>query len=253
VQLRAAAEPSKTGQTEAVSTPVTIESAATAKNRWLVIEEPQRVWRFERAFLISTWSCIYGSGCRGIHPTQDPARMDGCCTYGAHFAEAEDFMKVLQFVPTLTPDVWQHHAYAARKGWFKRLPNGRIATRTTGGACVFSNRDGFAGGVGCALHIAALQQGRRPVEVKPDVCWELPIHTTDSEAEDGRRVITVRRWDRADFGPEGNDMKWWCTDSESAPEAFAATNKLVYETLIEELTELCGSDVYAQIVLAMNR
>jgi hypothetical protein len=235
-----------TWKTDVVSNSVSI----SVQSPWLVIEEANRVWRFERAFLLSNWQCIYGNGCRGIHPTQDPARMDGCCTYGAHFAEAEDFTKVLQFVPTLTPEVWQHHAYAKRVGWFKRLPDGRIATRTTKGACVFSNRPGFAGGVGCALHLAALQQGRRPVEVKPDVCWELPIRTEDSEGTDGRRIITVRRWDRIDFGPEGNDMSWWCTEESTAPEAFSS-NQPVYVTLADELTELCGQAVYQRLVDAL--
>lgn len=172
--------------------------------------------------------------------------MDGCCTYGAHFSEAEDFVKVAAFVPSLTPDVWQHHAYGKRVGWFKKLPSGRIATRVHGGGCVFLNRPGFAGGVGCALHIAAVQQGRRQVDVKPDVCWELPLRTEDTEGADGRRVITVRRWNKDDFGPEGEDMHWWCTDSAAAPEAFSAA-EAVFTTLREELTELCGAVVYTEL------
>jgi hypothetical protein len=215
--------------------------------KWLVIEEPTRIWRFERLWLVSKWGCVYGNGCKGIHPSQDPTRQDGCCTYGAHFAEAEDFIKVLQFVPSLTADVWQHQRHAERVGWFKRLPNGRIATRTVRGGCVFLNRPGFAGGIGCALHIAADRAGRHHVEVKPDVCWELPIRTEDSEAEDGRRIITLRRWEPQDFGPEGNDMHWWCTDPDRAPEAFAASQP-VYRSLQRELTELCGAELYTRLV-----
>jgi hypothetical protein len=223
-----------------VSVPVTIGSP------WIVIEESDRVWRFEKAFMLSNWQCIYGQGCRGIHPSQDPARLDGCCTYGAHFAEAEDFIKVVAFVPTLTPEVWQHHAHGQRVGWFKKLPSGRIATRTINSGCVFLNRAGFAGGVGCALHIAAVQQGRRQVDVKPDVCWELPIRTEDSIGADDRRVITVRRWERQDFGPEGNDMDWWCTDPHSAPDAHRGSEP-VYRSLSEELTALCGQVVFAEL------
>lgn len=234
------------GQTGQVSVPVTIESP------WIVIEESHRVWRFEKAFMLSNWQCIYGQGCRGIHPSQDPVRLDGCCTYGAHFAEAEDFVKVVAFVPTLTPEVWQHQAYGERVGWFKKLPSGRIATRTVNHGCVFLNRAGFAGGVGCALHIAAVQQGRRQVDVKPDVCWELPIRTEDSIDSDDRRVITVRRWEKQDFGPEGNDMQWWCTDSGSAPEAHTGAQP-VYLSLHEELIALCGSDVYRLLRLALER
>ncbi len=212
----------------------------------MIIEEQHRVWRFERAFLLSNWRCVYGEGCRGIHPSQDADRRDGCCTYGAHFAEAEDFAKVAAFVPSLSAEVWQHASHGKRVGWFKKLPDGRIATRTTKGGCVFLNRPGFSGGVGCALHLAAVQQGRRQVDVKPDVCWELPIRTEDHDGADGRRVITVRRWHKQDFGPEGADMHWWCTEPETAAEAFSASQP-VYRSLHQELTELCGPAVYAEL------
>lgn len=229
-----------------MSVPVNIQSP------WMIVEEQHRVWRFERAFLLSNWRCVYGEGCRGIHPSQDSDRRDGCCTYGAHFAEAEDFAKVAAFVPSLTADVWQHASHGKRVGWFKKLPDGRIATRTTKGGCVFLNRPGFSGGVGCALHLAAVLQGRRQVDVKPDVCWELPIRTEDHDGADGRRVITVRRWHKQDFGPEGADMHWWCTEPETAPEAFGASQP-VYLSLHEELTELCGPAVYAELCTRLQR
>jgi hypothetical protein len=228
-----------------MSTPVRIAS------QWLIVEEEHRVWRFERAFFESRWRCIYGQGCCGIHPSQNPTRLDGCCTYGAHFAEAEDFVKVAAFVPQLTAELWQHRSHASRVGWFKKLPSGRIATRTTRGGCIFLNRPGFSGGVGCALHLGALSLGRRQVDVKPDVCWELPFRTEDAEGVDGRRVITVRRWDKTDFGPEGEDMQWWCTDHATAPEAFSA-DAPVHVTLRDELVELCGPAVYESLVARLG-
>jgi hypothetical protein len=221
-------------------TPVELSS------KWVVIEEPHRVWRFERAWLVSNWGCVFGNGCRGIHPTQDPNRQDGCCTYGAHFAEGEDFVKVARFVPELSADVWQFRSYAKRVGWFKRLPDGRVATRVVQGGCVFLNRPGFAGGTGCALHVASAQAGRHHVEVKPDVCWELPLRTEDGAGSDGRRIITVRRWDKGDFGPEGDAMTWWCTDPDTVPEAFRASDRVI-DSLARELTELCGPAVYDQL------
>jgi hypothetical protein len=97
--------------------------------KWVIVEESHRVWRFERAWLLSNWGCVYGQGCRGIHPTQDPQRVDGCCTYGAHFSDGEDFVKVARFAPHLSAHQWQFHAHAKRVGWYKRLPDGRVATR----------------------------------------------------------------------------------------------------------------------------
>jgi hypothetical protein len=116
---------------------------------------------------------------------------------------------------------------------------------------VFLNRPGFDGGSGCALHIAAGQVGRHHVEVKPDVCWELPLRTEDAEGPDGRRIITVRRWDKGDFGPEGDAMTWWCTDPETAPEAFRGSEQVI-DSLRRELTELCGSAVYERLRVSLG-
>jgi hypothetical protein len=83
------------------------------------------------------------------------------------------------------------------------------------------------------------------------VCWELPLRTEDidphPDSDDTRRVITVRRWDKGDFGPEGDAMSWWCTDPDTAPEAFTAAQP-VYRSLERELTELCGEAVYRRLV-----
>ena len=48
-------------------------------------------------------------------------------------------------------------------------------TRVVDGACIFLNRPGFAGGAGCALHLAAVDAGESPIDWKPSVCWQLPI------------------------------------------------------------------------------
>ena len=57
-------------------------------------------------------------------------------------------------------------------------------TRVVDGACIFLNRTGFAGGAGCALHLAAFDAGESPIDFKPSVCWQLPIRWTGNR---GRR------------------------------------------------------------------
>ena len=89
---------------------------------YVEIETPERTWRFDRRFLLSSWRCIYGGGCRGLHETQDSARADGCCTEGAALTDAEDFMIVARAVAQLDPAKWQFSGRAKRTGWYKQLP-----------------------------------------------------------------------------------------------------------------------------------
>ncbi len=45
------------------------------------------VWRFEREFLESNWTCLFGRGCKGILPVPAEAMNQGCCSLGAHFGD----------------------------------------------------------------------------------------------------------------------------------------------------------------------
>ena len=91
------------------------------------------------------------------------------------------------------------------------------STRLVDGACIFLNRPGFPGGPGCALHRAALERGRHPLELKPDVCWQLPLRREDTTDDAGHVTSTVTQWDRRHWGEGGEEFHWWCTE---APEAF---------------------------------
>ena len=107
------------------------------------------------------------------------------------------------------------------------------------GACVFFNKPGFAGGVGCALHIQALADGDRPIDAKPTVCWQVPLRV-DLET-DGTR--TPRRWARADWGPEGETMAWCCTETDDTQ----VGDRPAAEELAAELQALCGPEVAVAI------
>src|SRR5919112_321448 len=115
----------------------------------------------------------------------------------------------------LRPERFEHHAAAEDGGIFS--DDTRLHTRVLDGACIFLNRPGFEGGAGCALHLAALAAGESPIEWKPSVCWQLPIRVDWEPVDDGaREIATVRRWSRADWGDEGVDMAWCCTEGERA-------------------------------------
>ena len=182
-------------------------------------EDPgeQRTWRFDVTFLLSHWECIYGRGCQGVLTGPAPELAQGCCSYGAHFTSDEDLARVKAAAKTLTPDQWQFAERGQHGGVARRNAEGCTVTRMVEGACIFLNRPGFPGGPGCALHRAALERGEAPMDLKPDVCWQLPLRREDTSDPDGSVTSTVGQWDRSHWGAGGEEFAWWCTE---APEAF---------------------------------
>ena len=139
----------------------------------------------------------------------------------------------------LTPEQWQFHEVGHRKaGPTKTNKAGEIKTRLVDGACIFLNRPGFAGGIGCALHSAALEAGERPLDWKPQVCWQLPLRLEDHTDDDGHVTSTLREWKRRDWGEGGAEFHWWCTED---PEAFV-DREPVYVTMRDEIVEMVGPD-----------
>jgi hypothetical protein len=167
----------------------------------------------------------------------------GCCSYGAHFTNADDLARVKAAARTLTPGQWQFAGHG-RRGIARRNAAGASVTRMVEGACIFLNRPGFAGGPGCALHRAALERGELPMDLKPDVCWQLPLRREDTSNPDGSVTSTVGQWDRDHWGAGGDEFAWWCTE---APEAFNADG-CVWRTMRAELRALVGKDVFNLLV-----
>jgi len=198
-------------------------------------------WRFDRSFLTSSWTCLWGRGCTGILPEPSEHLGQGCCSIGAELDGDDEARLISALAATLDPARFQHHADAAAGGVF--ADERRRATRVVDGACVFLNRPGFAGGAGCALHLAAVDAGESPIEWKPSVCWQLPIHV-DWEAGPGdTEVATVRRWSRADWGEHGTTMAWCCTEGERA----YVGDRPVVESLGDELEAIVGTAVYVEL------
>jgi hypothetical protein len=117
------------------------------------------------------------------------------------------------------------------------------------GACIFLNRPGFAGGEGCALHLAADDAGESPIDWKPSVCWQLPIRVEWEDQPDGTEIATVRGWTRPDWGDEGRTMAWCCTEE---PETYVG-DAPVLETMGEELEAIVGEDVYVELRRRLSR
>lgn len=215
------------------------------------------VWRFERAFLESNWTCQFGNGCLGILSEPAAELGQGCCSLGAHFGDGEpgraEAMNVAAYAAMIPPERFQYHSIAqdptpdVSTGAHLIFDDAeRSCTRVVDGACVFLNRPGFEGGEGCALHLAALDAAESPTEWKPSVCWQLPLRVDWREIDEDTEVATVRRWTRADWGEHGTTMAWCCTEADEGGQAYCGDAPVV-ESLADELRALSGTEVYVKL------
>ena len=209
-------------------------------------EDEDQIFRCDLTWLLSRWTCIFGSGCKGIVKGR---KDDGCCTHGAHFSDKDDEKRTKKFAKAMTADEWQFRAEGLKNG-VTEIEDGDPKTRRYKGACIFLNRPGFAAGQGCSLHLHALNTGLHPLETKPDVCWQLPVRRTYDKVTrpDDTKVLvtTIGEYDRRGWGAGGHDLNWYCS---GATEAHVASDAL-YLTYKAELIALMGQapyDVLAEI------
>ncbi len=209
--------------------------------RYIAVDAGDTVWRFDREFLDSRWTCIWGRGCQGILPQRAEHLGHGCCSLGAEFDGLDEARNVDALASTLSPEIFQHHAEAAAGGVF--VDDDRTATRVVDGACIFLNRPRHPGGEGCALHLGALAAGESPIDWKPSVCWQLPVKVDWEMRDDDVEVATVRGWERRDWGDDGETMAWCCTEE---PEAFVG-DRPVIDSLADELSAIVGEGVWVTL------
>ncbi|MDQ4132210.1 MAG: hypothetical protein M3179_03165 [Actinomycetota bacterium] len=208
-----------------------------------------RTWVFDVTFLLSRWTCVFGRGCQGVLTAPAPELVQGCCSYGAHFTDDDDVARVEAAAATLEPHQWQFRREGRQRGVVKVTRAGDTVTRLVQDACIFLNRPGFPGGAGCALHRAALDRGERPMDLKPGVCWQLPLRREDRADADGHVTSTITEWGRNHWGGGGQEFHWWCTE---APEAFVGAQP-VYRSMADELVGLVGAEVYGRLAGYLDR
>ena len=168
-------------------------------------------WRFDRSFLNSNWTCIWGRGCLGILPQPAAELGHGCCSIGADLDGDDEARRIGALAATLEPSRFEYHAIAAEGGVFGDTT--RSSTRVVDGAW------------------------------KPSVCWQLPIKVDWEPRDDGTEVATVRGWTRGDWGAEGDTMAWCCTEGTQA----YVGDRPVIESMAEELEAIMGSEVYVEL------
>ena len=229
---------------------------ATEVHDWISFEDPdeQRTWVFDATYLRSNYTCIYGRGCQGVLDAPAAEMEQGCCSYGAHFVDDDDVQTVVSAFVRVRPEQMQFHDKAVKKGFLDRGDddsdgNPVTVTRLVDDACIFLNRPGFEGGTGCALHIAALDAGERPLDWKPNVCWQVPIRLEHATDDNGHVTSRLREWKRRDWGEGGDEFHWWCTE---AAEAFVGKDP-VYVSSRDEIIELVGQPIYDLMVEQLER
>ena len=218
---------------------------------WVTFADPKeegRRWQIDITFLLSRWECIFGCGCQGVLTERASELVQGCCSYGAHFSDKSDRDHVVKVARRLTDDEWQFAAIGRKKGIYAKVGKDEDGkqewrTRLVEDACIFLNRPGFPGGPGCALHVHAMRTGKHHSDVKPEVCWQLPLRRIDEEADDGSVVSTLTEFAREGWGEGGDDFAWWCTE---APDAFIGREP-VYRSLEAELRKMLGDTLYRRV------
>ncbi|HET9665533.1 MAG TPA: hypothetical protein VFP09_02210 [Desertimonas sp.] len=222
---------------------------------WVSFEDPdeQRTWVFDATFLRSSYHCIFGAGCQGVLDADAAEMEQGCCSYGAHFVDEDDVANVVKHFVRLDSRHMQFYDEAVAAGFLtpgEDTSEGEptTMTRLVDDACIFLNRPGSQQGAGCALHVAALEAGERPLDWKPNVCWQVPLRLEHSTDENGHVTSRLRDWKRRDWGDGGHQFHWWCTES---PEAFSG-DKPVYVSVRDEIIELIGAPIYDLLVASLE-
>lgn len=204
---------------------------------------------FDVSFLASNWTCIFGCGCKGVLTEESPELGQGCCSYGAHFADDADLERVKKVAVTLDSDTWVHRDATDAAGGAFVEEDGATTTRLLDDACCFLNPPTKGDPGGCALHLAAVRRGERPMDLKPEVCWQLPLRLVTTTDESEKETYTLREWRRTDWGAGGEEFAWWCTDS---PDAFEGSTRVI-DSLEDEIRQLIGDERYEWLRLELDR
>src|SRR5580698_8986534 len=82
------------------------------------IQDGETIWRFDRDFLESRWTCIWGRGCQGIAPEPAEHLGLGCCSIGADLGDEDEARTIAALAATLDPERFERHTDADQGGIF---------------------------------------------------------------------------------------------------------------------------------------
>lgn len=228
------------------------ESPKSSGSDSVEIEDGPETWIFDRAFFGSGWECIWNSGCIGIEAYDASAARTGCCSVGVELVDEEEAMLISALAACISPARFAHAQEAQQGSVFSDETN--RFTRVVGPACIFFNPVDASAPTGCALHLEAQAQGEPPSDWKPVVCSQVPIRV-DTAVVGGRTSHRVRAWTREDWGEDGVDMLWWCTEANAEAgriDAFVAETPVALR-LRAEIASIAGTTVADQLITQISR
>ncbi|WP_151641391.1 hypothetical protein [Corynebacterium sp. 11A] len=248
-------------------------------------EDPNHLFSVDITWLTSRWRCHFGQPeCLGIDENN---RVVGCCNHGAFLTDESDQDLLYNSVAEMPAHFWQLRPtevddYIAAadateiEPWLEwdELENEdgemepALKTKLVDGACIFANRNGHGTGPGCALHQYAVASGQDITEIKPEVCWLVPLRREEewTVRADGADILktTISEYERRAWGNGGEDFDWWCTSASSChtseipmwqsyeTELRKVMGDAAYERLVELITQVAGSSLQHPATVAAS-
>ena len=225
-----------------------------ASREWVTFADPKedgRTWQLDVTFLLSSWQCIFGAGCQGVLD-REGARAGARLLLLRRVLRRRRRPRPRRAAsPRSSPTTsGSSPRTAGPKGIYKKMGrdedgNREWHTRLVKDACIFLNRVGFAAGPGCALHLHAMNTGQHHSEVKPEVCWQLPLRRVDEEQEDGVGHLDAHRVRARRAGARAAT-----TSPGGAPRRPRRSRgkEPVYRSLDAELRKTLGKKLHKQVV-----
>ena len=216
---------------------------------WIEFPDPadgDQTIRADLTWLTSRWTCIYGNGCQGIDAAMPDA---GCCTHGAHFADAADEKRVKRWVARLTEDEWELKPPGRSGAATGSRPTRRSAQNPGGRRCLASSGELAALRRGCRLRPAPARHEQRRVLHRHQTRRVLAV------ADPARlRLGRIQRWHPTPghhhhrvparyVGRRRPRLPWYCS---SNTEAHVGVEP-VYLSNRDELVALIGPAAYAEL------
>jgi len=236
----------------------TIRARSATRARWATreigdieeIHDGETIWRFDRDFLQSRWTCLWGRGCEGIGPEPAAHLGLGCCSVGAELGDVDEARMISALAATLAPEIFERPPRGRERRHLRR----RCPPPTPAWWRVPASPQppGFRRRCRLCPPLGRSRAGESPRRLGSRRCArQLPIRVDwepgprDPDDPDGE---PVQRWRPCGAGPEGlgnrgrNDA-WCCTEGQKALRGRASRHRITRR----RVQGVVGTEVYVEL------
>ena len=179
---------------------------------------------------------------RACSPAPRPSSAQGCCSYGAHFVDEDDEANMLAYAERLTAGAVAVPRRRAAQGRAHQAQQGRRDQDPPRRRCLhLPQPPRLRRRHRLRARTAALEAGERPLDWKPEVCWQLPLRLEDHTDDDGPRHLHPARVEAPRLGRRRRTSS--TGGAPTTPDAFV-DRQPVYETMRDEIVEMVGQEAY---------